>query len=492
VTRLGVKNSPVQRLRAESRSFLGVKIMGSNATLTMGGITRVALAFTVMVCVCFCVRAQAESSEVSQSGVAEISCRLESLGSTTGRDAKTSVVCDYRHEPTFIPGQLALEVAGTKVKLLRENIKRYPAEGQKTALLAIFDVSDPRRGETTKLVYPKIVEALVGQRPAHLVFGVATFAQSLDTVFPLQPITPAAKLDGITFSATGAATELNRATLAALKKLSSEKADRRVLLVVSDGKAEDTAYKLADVVAEAKKFRIPIATVGISERPSETPSLQSLRLLADQSGGAFFDFSGKEVPADFRSRLLSPIEVGGRLSFDGSDFFGKRSISVILTSAEKKAITAKTEFNFPDTRGWQAKIKDFAIIYWWIFVSAVAVLAGVIWGAVRYRRTRRERSLQNRLVAEFRALDGNETRYEVRKSAVTIGRAMQNDIVITNQSVSGRHAELHRTREGGFRLSDLGSTNGTLVNETRITAVDLKDGDLVQLAEIRLQFKLFD
>jgi len=41
-------------------------------------------------------------------------------------------------------------------------------------------------------------------------------------------------------------------------------------------------------------------------------------------------------------------------------------------------------------------------------------------------------------------------------------------------------------------LSDLGSTNGTLVNETRITAVDLKDGDLVQLAEIRLQFKLFD
>jgi hypothetical protein len=453
---------------------------------------RVVLAVAAMVFACIGIRAQAESGEGSQADATEISCRLDSSGKAKGRDIKTSVMCDYRHDPTFKPRQLALEVAGTKVKLLRDNIKRYPAEDQQTALLAIFDVSDPRRNGTTNDFYPKIVEALDRGRPAHLVLGVATFAQSLKVLLPLQPVTSSSRVDSISFAATGAATELNRAALDALKKLAEGKADRKILLIVSDGKAEDTAYKLADVVAEAKKLRIPIATIGIAERPSETPSLQSLRLLAEQSGGVFFDLSDKKVPVDFRSRLLAPIEVGGRLYFEGSAFYGTQLIVVALTDAERKKITAKFELNFPDLRRWQEKFKDLAIGYWWMFAAGVVLLGALVWGVVRYRRIRRERELQNRVVAEFRGLDGDETRYEVRKSAVTLGRGEQNDIVITNSSVSGRHAELHRTREGNFRLSDLGSTNGTFVNDSRITAIDLKDGDLVEIAEVRLQFKLFD
>jgi hypothetical protein len=463
-----------------------------DATSTIAKRARVALTVSTVVLACISICVQAESDEVSKAGTAEISCSRDFLEGASSSNKKILVACDYFHTPAFKPSQLALEIAGATVKLRRDNIKRYPAEGQKTALLTIFDVSDPRRNGTTRGFYPKIVKAIAEDRPAHLVFGVGTFAQSLDVVLPLQSATPVSRLDGSPFSATGAATELNRAVLTGFKILANEKADRKILLVVSDGKAEDTAYTLADVIAEAKKLRIRIATIGISERPSETPSLQSLRLLAEQSGGAFFDFSDKEVPIDFRSRLLAPVEVGGRVSFDGTAFFGKRLISVTLTNAEKNAVTGTTEFDFPDLRRWQDKVKDFTTTYWWVFVAVVVALAGVVWGAVRYRRARRKRELQNRVVAEFRALDGDETRYEVRKSAVTLGRGAQNDIVITNSSVSGRHAELHRTREGRFRLSDLGSTNGTFVNEDRITAVDLKDGDLVEIAEVRLQFKLFD
>jgi len=137
-------------------------------------------------------------------------------------------------------------------------------------------------------------------------------------------------------------------------------------------------------------------------------------------------------------------------------------------------------------------LKDFLVAYWWALASGALVVAGGIWGFIRYRRLRREREIENRLVAEFRGLDGDETRYEVRRAAVTLGRAAQNDIVITNSSVSGRHAELHRTREGLFRLSDLGSTNGTMVNGVSVTAIDVHDGDIVELAEVRLQFKVFD
>jgi len=461
-------------------------IMTSNTMKTR--IVRVAAVMTFGF-IALCAHAALDDAPVTESSLA---CRIDTSANVSGREKKTAVVCDYRYEPTFKPGQLTLEVADTRIKLERDNIKKYPAEGQRTALFAMFDVSDPRRNATTTGLYPKIVEALAKDRPGHLALGVATFAQSLDIAFPLQSLSAASTLDNMPFSANGAATELNRAALSALQKLEDEKADRKLLLVVSDGKAEDTAYKLADVVSKAQELRIPIVTVGIAERPSETPSLQSLRLLAEQSGGIFFDISSKEAPDDFRSRLLALVEVGGRVSFDGTAFYGKQPVSISLTDAGKKTIKAQTEFDFPDQRGQQEKIKDFLTAHWWMFVAGAVALAAMVWGALRYRRVRRERQLQNRVVAEFRGLDDGETRYEVRKAAVTLGRGAQNDIVITNSSVSGRHAELHRTREGGFRLSDLGSTNGTLVNGSRITAVDLKDGDLVEIAEVRLQFKLLD
>jgi cytochrome P450/NADPH-cytochrome P450 reductase len=65
---------------------------------------------------------------------------------------------------------------------------------------------------------------------------------------------------------------------------------------------------------------------------------------------------------------------------------------------------------------------------------------------------------------------GGETRH--------IGRVPGNDIVIPHLSVSRHHAEL-RTTPGGYRIVDLGSHNGTFVNEQRVTAAVLAEGDTV-------------
>ncbi len=59
-----------------------------------------------------------------------------------------------------------------------------------------------------------------------------------------------------------------------------------------------------------------------------------------------------------------------------------------------------------------------------------------------------------------------------------IGRSPDNDIVVTDLSVSRYHAELH-TVAGGYRIVDLGSHNGTFVNEQRVTAALLSEGDTV-------------
>ena len=68
-----------------------------------------------------------------------------------------------------------------------------------------------------------------------------------------------------------------------------------------------------------------------------------------------------------------------------------------------------------------------------------------------------------------------------------IGRAPDNDIVVSDLSVSGHHAEL-RTKAGVCRIVDLGSRNGTFVNAERVTAALLSEGDIVGFgdAEFRL------
>jgi len=59
-----------------------------------------------------------------------------------------------------------------------------------------------------------------------------------------------------------------------------------------------------------------------------------------------------------------------------------------------------------------------------------------------------------------------------------IGRSPDNDMVIPHLSVSSHHAEL-RTVPGGYRLVDLGSHNGTYVNEQRVADALLAEGDMV-------------
>jgi cytochrome P450/NADPH-cytochrome P450 reductase len=67
---------------------------------------------------------------------------------------------------------------------------------------------------------------------------------------------------------------------------------------------------------------------------------------------------------------------------------------------------------------------------------------------------------------------------DTRGQARRIGRVPDNDIVVPHLSVSRHHAEL-RTTPGGYRIVDLGSHNGTFVNEQRVTAAVLADGDTV-------------
>lgn len=64
-------------------------------------------------------------------------------------------------------------------------------------------------------------------------------------------------------------------------------------------------------------------------------------------------------------------------------------------------------------------------------------------------------------------------------------------ISLDEEFASRRHAEIYRT-EYGFMVRDLGSTNGTFVNDVRIKEESLVDGDRIRVGTTELVFKSHD
>jgi len=69
-----------------------------------------------------------------------------------------------------------------------------------------------------------------------------------------------------------------------------------------------------------------------------------------------------------------------------------------------------------------------------------------------------------------------------------IGRETNSDVVLSDPGVSRHHAIL-AWREGGFEIADLGSTNGTRVNNELITKPHwLQNGEVMRVYEVELTF----
>src|SRR5947208_12211812 len=131
-----------------------------------------------------------------------------------------------------------------------------------------------------------------------------------------------------------------------------------------------------------------------------------------------------------------------------------------------------------------AIVRIAIVVLLWLFVlAAVRVIRTDIYGSRAARPARRpareqvrrqpkqpkqrRRDVPQTLVVTQGQLAG--TSIALRETAVTIGRANDSTLVLADDYASNRHARLV-PRDGQWYVEDLGSTNGTYLDRTKVTA----------------------
>lgn len=103
-----------------------------------------------------------------------------------------------------------------------------------------------------------------------------------------------------------------------------------------------------------------------------------------------------------------------------------------------------------------------------------------------------KKMLQNGNFPILKVIEGNNSKtYEVNKPVFNVGRSSSNNLVINNPHISGNHFTI--SFDGNdYKLTDNGSTNGTLVNGFKYQGIsgstNLNDGDIIEVTEVTIVF----
>ncbi len=80
---------------------------------------------------------------------------------------------------------------------------------------------------------------------------------------------------------------------------------------------------------------------------------------------------------------------------------------------------------------------------------------------------------------------------DLGKERISIGKKEDNSFIVNDRTVSRNHVEIVQEQDS-FLLRDMGSTNGTFINDTRVREAYLSPGDVIRIGNTRIEFIAFD
>ena len=428
--------------------------------------------------------------------------------------------CNYR---LLIPEPpMSIAARYNRQTLPVSNQQAYPWPGSITAILLLVDTSDPAREEVVKHNLNQIKDILDKTRPNYRV-GLASFDKDLKIEAPVGSDKESILKAASALRATGLTTELYRNTIRAIDILGNIKADRRVILLFSDGQAEDKAYFHQDVIRAARKNHVIINTLGYPRTVALSVALQTLRRLSEESGGVYTEAGNDyRLPEAFLKMPFDNVDRGGRfrvglkpltglyaakagVQLDFSTDLGDIKVDVpvdLPAPAEAGSSTAAAPRTAPvqivtTKSGPEGDILDTWL--WYGVPVALLILIGLT-GVTLVLLTRKQASPkqgrqppqtvqeQFKPYAYLIAQDEKATRYPITRTTWRIGRSRDNEMTLDDNSVSRRHAEIQRLASGKFILYDLDSLNGVYVNDEKVSKHKLAEGDIIEVGDFYLRF----
>jgi hypothetical protein len=235
-----------------------------------------------------------------------------------------------------------------------------------TAVFFLIDTSIPMKRAYKKGIVPLLLDMGRVREPKER-WTIAYFDTDMHIVFDDGDSSPE-ELGNVLKSipVKGKRTELWRNAQSAVRKLSEMPEERKILVLLSDGDAEDTsAYTREDLIKMANAEHIRIASIAYRD----TIGSQNLRKIAEETHGIFWkaDRSSHKLPIDFHRDMVKFIRSQGIVTIPSTLLHATRSgsqeLEILFEHAGESSsvkLTVETEKRTPPAPKPKPKVKPAA------------------------------------------------------------------------------------------------------------------------------------
>lgn len=366
-----------------------------------------------------------------------------------------------------------------------------PTRGKAACYMLMVDSSKSMKAFFKDNSVKQLLTSLIERKPETHYLGIALFAENWQLLSNPTQDKAALKATLPQIEPAGERTELLRFSLSALESMQTcpDSAYRKVVIIVTDGDAEDKAYAIETIIQTALDKRIGVYGFGFKE----STALQFPRRMAEETGGVFVEpaaHMGQKRDAAVDAFYMGSNS-GGDLQATLPKLKAGQPVQLSLTLSDNQNLTQTVPLSLepePALPDWKQEI--IVILPWltpqqvdyvlWGLGSLLLSLLG--WFISRRLRQPTVPAEAPRDPVGFLVRHGQT--YPVYPGINSIGFLPTNDIVIDDDTVGRAHATLHYQGDGDVVLTDLNSLNGSWVNGNRIQRpTSIQDGDNIAFGE---------
>lgn len=401
-------------------------------------------------------------------------------------------------------------------------------------LVLLLDVSGSMKGvkfDSLKIALNEFLSVLDGKDEC----AMLTFSDNINRVsyfttdyYTLSPLIANIKL--------GPLTKLNDGIIESAKLFSPFENTRNAILLITDGKDEGSNFNLQFAIEQVQSKKIEVLSIALGA----DADLYSLNSITKETGGSY---SGRISPQELRyviGNIYENLKKNYEISYRTPDSLNttegsKRKVGVQIKYLGSSG-NDETEYILPKR---QIEAKTPLIVYIAFGLGVLSLLLILIYFIQRKKQndqmylglssTDHITSLDsgsgmdaadsddetnweeefNRQIKEKKTVVVNKGKYqtidllgylimrsrkygmqvyELKQREVVIGRADSCDIVIDDEEVSKQNTKV-RIIGNQYFVDDMGSANGTILNDAQTYHSELKDGDVIKINDHEFVFK---